>query len=90
MNSNEWRLSFSVGEIGFVCLFLVSGCKEQYFKVREYAENFLRKLYKSWMHHSMMRDNQLFLLCLPRKEIKRQYRWGFHMQNNEVFKGRLN
>lgn len=72
MNSNERRFPFSVGDIGFICLFMVSlCCKELYSKVRKHAENFLQKLYKSWVYRSMTGDNQLFLVSLLRKETKR-------------------
>ena len=61
---NQWQ-RFYLSRIGH---------KEQCLKVREHAENFLQKLYKSWIHCSMVRDNQLFLLHLRRKDTKKRCR----------------
>lgn len=63
----ERRLPFSVGDTGFICLCMVSGCKEQRLKVREHAEKFLQKLYKSWTRCSMMRDGSAFPALFTKK-----------------------
>lgn len=44
INSNGEETSL-LGNVGFLHLFMESGCKKQCLKVREHAENFLKKNY---------------------------------------------